>query len=115
MERLTGRKEDKHAYVIGCPDKCNQNVIEMQPEESLGIHRKVWSKCCPKCKYEDDNEGISIYYSCDWDGGIGFERDVAIFCPKCGRPLTTEAWNKLEERLKMESFKVGPEEGEQNG
>ena len=72
------------------------------------IDREAWSKYCPKCKYEDDNEGIPIYYSSDWDGGIGFESDDAIFCPKCGRPLTTEAWDKLKKRIE-----IGLEENEE--
>ena len=63
------------------------------------IHREAWEKRCSKCKYEDDEEGIPIYYQDDWDAGIGFERDDAIFCPKCGRPLTEEAWSMLKNRF----------------
>lgn len=58
-----------------------------------------WEQKCDKCKYEDDDDGITIYYPSDWDNGIGFEYGNAIFCPKCGRPLTKEAWEKLEKRI----------------
>ena len=38
------------------------------------IDREAWSKYCPKCKYEDDNEGIPIYYSSDCT------RHVSLVC-----------------------------------
>lgn len=47
---------------------------------------------CTLCHFErDENEGISIYFPSDWDNGIGFEHGEAIFCPKCGRPITHAA------------------------
>lgn len=62
----------------------------------MKINREAW-KPCEKCQYED--EEMRIYYPSDWDGGIGFEMDYAIFCPKCGRPLNEQAWEILEKRL----------------
>ena len=59
----------------------------------------AWKKDCTLCHYEDDDDGIDIYYPSDWDNGIDFERDLAIFCPRCGRPLTKAAWEKLRSRL----------------
>lgn len=47
---------------------------------------------CTLCHFErDEKEGITIYYPSDWDNGIGFEHGEAIFCPKCGRPITHAA------------------------
>lgn len=83
-----------------CVEAVRWSVKALKTMRDAHIDRDAWKKCCKKCKYEDDNEGIPIYYTSDWDNGIGFERDNAIFCPKCGRPLTDEAWDELEKRLR---------------
>lgn len=59
----------------------------------------AWGNRCQLCRYEDDEDGIDIYYTSDWDNGIGFEHNYAIFCPRCGRPLTKAAWEKLRSKL----------------
>ena len=55
---------------------------------------------CSKCRYEDDeNEGMLIYFPNDWDGGIGFDYGEAIYCPDCGRPITSKAKQATLERM----------------
>ena len=63
---------------------------------------------CPKCRYEDGKEPMDIYYPDGWDNGIGFEYGKAIFCPKCGRPLTDEAVQMVMVRL--EALKDGTDD-----
>ena len=60
---------------------------------------ELYPTCC-KCKFEDDdNEGMTIYFPSDWDHGIGFEYGEAIFCPDCGRPITSKAKQLTVDRV----------------
>lgn len=69
------------------------------------IDREAW-KSCYTC--EDDNCGTCVnaglYRHCDpcdkCDGDTLNQYKSANFCPKCGRPLTDEAWDMLEKRLR---------------
>lgn len=62
------------------------------------VDRSAWEPCA-KCCDEPDNETMRIYFPSNWDGGIGFEYEEALFCPRCGRPLTDAAWDMLERRM----------------
>lgn len=68
----------------------------MNLDELLDI---LYPKCF-KCQFEDDeNEGMTIYFPVDWDGGIGFDYGEAIYCPDCGRPITSKAKYATIERI----------------
>lgn len=68
-----------------------------QAKKMLTI-RSMWEPC-KTCRDESDGDPMRIYYSANWDGGIGFEYGEALFCPSCGRPLTNEAWSIIEKRI----------------
>lgn len=72
--------------------------IEVYAVEPPRLDRSAWEPCA-KCCDEPDNETMRIYFPSNWDGGIGFEYEEALFCPRCGRPLTDAAWDMLEKRL----------------
>lgn len=72
--------------------------IEVYAVEPPRLDRSAWEPCA-KCCDEPDNETMRIYFPSNWDGGIGFEYEEALFCPRCGRPLTDSAWDMLERRL----------------
>lgn len=65
---------------------------------------RMWTGC-DRCKWEYDGEGITLYRLCDFDGGIGFESEEVIFCPRCGRPLTPAA--REERRKRWEALNDG--------
>lgn len=71
------------------------------------IDREAW-KPCERCKpkekpldrfigHEFQIDGSEIYYH---DTDDGWEGEEIKFCPWCGRPLTEEAWDELEKRLR---------------
>lgn len=60
--------------------------------------QQIMNGKCSRCKWEDDEEGLDFYLSSDWDNGIGFEKEVADFCPWCGRPLTLKGLKIMMER-----------------
>lgn len=72
------------------------------------IDREAWEGC-EHCKNDSMNgEGTShdfrvsegaIYY---YDSEFGWEGVDANYCPWCGRPLTEEAWEELEKRVRRE-------------
>ena len=79
--------------------------------------RERWERCehCRgnnELRYPSAHElvidGRDIYYHDTDDGWEGVEIN---FCPWCGRPLTDEAWAKLERRLQGVPLPKPPEEG----
>ena len=85
-------KNGSYASALAC---AIATLKSEKPAPSLDCEKKD----CILCHYEDDDDGMPIYYPSDWDNGIGFEHDHAIFCPRCGRPLTNAAREKFRERL----------------
>lgn len=71
---------------------------------SAHIDREAWKPCelCGGDKLDGvgfaDHFGLRVYLS----GGTNKppENERFQFCPKCGRPLTPEAWAMLEKRLR---------------
>ena len=121
MSRLTGRKEDGHAYVIGCPEfKVPQKVnILLQSiadkcadvEDILGdtydldrlrelvaADRSGWEPC-DFCGKELDDYPYIVAHSDYYESDTCY---TPAFCPVCGRPLTDAAWDMLERRLLFE-------------
>lgn len=89
------------------------------PNEPLTLDqlRERWERCehCRgnnELRYPSAHElvidGRDIYYHDTDDGWEGVEIN---FCPWCGRPLTDEAWAKLERRLQGMPLPKPPEEG----
>ena len=71
---------------------------------SAQIDREAW-KPCRTC--EDDNCGMCVnagtyrhFDPCDKCDDEDSQYESANFCPKCGRPLTDEAWDMLKKRLR---------------
>lgn len=77
------------------------------------IDREAWEPC-EVCSEQDDpcykdgcfkENAPKCEYRCDkylaWRRNLRRIR-LAKFCPKCGRPLTEEAWAMLEKRLRGE-------------
>lgn len=71
------------------------------------IDREAWEPC-ERCKPEEKPldrfsghefmiDGAEIYF---YDTDDGWEGEEIKFCPWCGRPLTPEAWDELEKRLR---------------
>ena len=74
---------------------------KIQENNSIHIDREAWEPCgyCNGAKY--------IYGHASAVVPNGYKRQIEKetegdfdYCPKCGRPLTDEAWNELEERLR---------------
>lgn len=75
------------------------------------IDREAWNRpclfCCEKSKGRKtlafDSAGDAVTLEIDGNkaaiesDSMGF---IVRFCPKCGRPLTEEAWAELEKRLR---------------
>ena len=66
------------------------------------IDREKWTACeychtCSTCKHDTGDWERDPCYDCghykNWELGVRF-------CPRCGRPLTPEAWEMLEKRLR---------------
>lgn len=72
---------------------------------SLGINHSAWEPCdlcCPKCETCANYDGWDTYGKpnvCKACGDYSNYVPDDNFCPKCGRPMTESAWNKLEERI----------------
>lgn len=76
--------------------------------ESPRLNREAW-KPCEFCGEDRKDFGLD----CGGDGiGIVIGNSLATigsdswgflvnFCPKCGRPITEEAWEMLEQRLEV--------------
>ena len=71
------------------------------------IDREAWTEC-DRCKGKENAldqfrshdfqiDGSEIYFH---DTENGWEGEEIHFCPWCGRPLTEEAWDELEKRLR---------------
>lgn len=75
------------------------------------IDREAWNKPCLFCSEKSkgrktlafDSAGDAVTLEIDGNkaaiesDSMGF---IVEFCPKCGRPLTEEAWSELENRLR---------------
>lgn len=72
------------------------------PYPPARIDREKWTACeychtCSTCKHDTGDWERDPCYDCghykNWELGVRF-------CPRCGRPLTPEAWEMLEKRLR---------------
>lgn len=89
---------------------CNKK-IEMDKNgdacQSLHIDREAWQLCenCKSCSNCEFSLYDSLEYPCCNCNVHGTENnpfpsfEPRGFCTFCGRPLTEEAWDKLEKRL----------------
>lgn len=100
-------------------DDINSIPAFTQPGNPLTLEqlRERWERCehcrgTNELRYPSAHElvidGRDIYYHDTDDGWEGVEIN---FCPWCGRPLTDEAWAKLERRLQGMPLPKPPEEG----
>lgn len=75
--------------------------------EPASLNRKAW-KPCERCKpresaldrfgaHDFQVDGAEIYFH---DTDNGWESEEIQFCPWCSRPLTDEAWQMLEKRIR---------------
>lgn len=61
------------------------------------IDREAWEPCA-ECSNEYSQKIKAIVER--YHGMITETKDLKVYyCPKCGRPLTEEAWDKLEKRM----------------
>ena len=122
-EAIKNREEClKYLEVIGknaCPECVEamrwsvKALKAMKSENSYSpghIDRETWEPClfcCEKTKGRKtlafDSAGDAVTIEIDGtkaaieSDSMGF---IVKFCPECGRPLTDEAWNELEKRLR---------------
>ena len=68
------------------------------------IDREAWEPCgecerkiCDNCRY---SEYLSYLEPCKSCENASEWKPMQNFCGECGRPLTTEAWSRLEKRLR---------------
>lgn len=73
------------------------------------INRLLWKKCegCESCvncihSLSDQNDVLSPCNNC-WGNNKKYK--PRFFCQFCGRPLTNEAWDILEKRMKKIEWK----------
>ena len=76
-------------------------VPDYNVEPTARIDREKWTACeychtCSTCKHDTGDWERDPCYDCghykNWELGVRF-------CPRCGRPLTPEAWKELDARL----------------
>lgn len=101
--------------VGGESEYCNDEELEQDgltayPYHPPRLDRSAWEPCefCGEwiggeCTPKEQDAGYTLY--------AGYSKQVAVddfwedeiedvqYCPKCGRPLTEEAWKELEQRL----------------
>ena len=72
--------------------------------QTAHIDREAWEPCeecgnknCDNCQY---SEYLSYMEPCKSCENAGEWKPAQNFCGECGRPLTTEAWSRLEKRLR---------------
>lgn len=87
--------------------------MEERPPEEIGnyvyplahIDREAWKSCkactgCASCRHSlaSGSDSKSACFWCDNHN----KYKPRSFCPECGRPLTEEAWEELEKRVRGE-------------
>lgn len=76
---------------------CKLKVYEYFPAR---IDRKAWEKPCKLCDRTDSKIMCKFLKIAEYDQSTIGRWAEANFCPECGRPLTHEAWEALEKRLR---------------
>lgn len=92
---------DRNGFCLPVQDVIDYGLYAYPPAH---IDREVWEPCelCSGDKLDGvgfgDRFGLRIYLN----GGNGKppENERFQYCPKCGRPLTEEAWAMLENRFR---------------
>lgn len=79
--------------------------------EDSHIDRNKWKPCwtcendiCRTCVNAGTDPLGDPCYKCSQDDMRG-QYEPANFCPNCGRPLTNEAWDMLEKRIKQNQMR----------
>lgn len=85
-------KNESFAAALACA------IVALKTKNPILMLYK-WREDCPFCRRESGDDGIEIRYISSLASGAEFKRDHAIFCPRCGRPLTKLAWDRLLLRL----------------
>lgn len=77
----------------------NEYADWLKGDTSFQIDRKKWEPChscdskCLTCMINETDK-------CRRCKDYKYYLPLYQFCPKCGRPLTDEAWDELEKRLR---------------
>lgn len=84
-----------------------KQMLESKSTELIHLNRSAWESC-PQC---EDYYSYKCCMNCGFLGSSYNKEPCKLcecasrwapshnFCPNCGKPLTDEAWNILEERL----------------
>ena len=117
--RVNETSNTNRCECIACPNRCTNDVV-IASDHTLTyeeikrwpshIEREAWEPClfcCEKTKGRKtlafDSAGDAVTIEIEGNkaaiesDSMGF---IVKFCPECGRPLTDEAWNELEKRLR---------------
>lgn len=71
------------------------------PYHPTQIDREAWEPCgCCKDAQEIHGWAMSVQKSKDGTRCMTSFEGAFKHCPECGRPLTPEAWDELEKRLR---------------
>ena len=83
VSTFLGYNSDKYCVIADFTfDECGKE-FEAYSLEEKHIDRKAWERC----------------WTCRWVVSQPNWRSDYKFCPRCGKPLTEEAWEELEQRL----------------
>jgi hypothetical protein len=89
---VTGSKGDK--YIVSYDDYGHRNKSEVTFDWSCTCMGYKTKKKVGYCKHID--QVIKDNLRCGWmqftDGGEPVEKDGEKVCPKCGGPITSQAW-----------------------
>lgn len=86
------------AGIAACDEACRVACAALRARQTPAkLDRSQWDGC--------DRCNLELYKHTGVDGsGVYFqsqipETDTFLYCPRCGRPLTEEAWAELERRI----------------
>lgn len=98
IERMKRYADDATSCTPEVAQVLREAALIMQGKFDRNIYKKKWGLCdvCQKGYY-----GIHAdYYTHDEQRNTTTIHNVEVrHCPRCGRPLTEQAWQELEKRL----------------
>lgn len=98
IERMKRYADDATACTPEVARVLREAALRIQGNIDRNIYKKKWGLCdvCQKGYY-----GLSAnYFVYNEQRNTSTIYNVEVrYCPRCGRPLTEEAWKELEKRL----------------